>query len=243
MRRPQLCRSAAAEIGLDHARVVRRPAPARPAAIIRPFGQHVNVFGQAHHRLHDMLDHQDGDAAVGEMPRITGTISRDLRRVEPRQHLVEQQQLRPGGERARELEPLAPGDRRGSPPAGRAASRARRRWRDRLGDARARAARAMVRDGRRPAMFSRTDSAGERLHDLEGARDAARAQHDAARSPVTSSLGEADRCLRSGAMKPETIANSVVLPAPFGPISAVMRSGGRVERRGVDGQQPAEPTR
>ena len=33
-----------------------------------PLGQHVDVIAQAHHRLHDMLDHQDGDAVGDAAP-------------------------------------------------------------------------------------------------------------------------------------------------------------------------------
>ena len=61
IRRPQLCRSATAEIGLDDDGIcndLRRRTLSDNAA----FGQHEHVFGEAHHRLHHMLDHQDGDA-------------------------------------------------------------------------------------------------------------------------------------------------------------------------------------
>ena len=36
------------------------------------------------------------------------------------------------------------------------------------------------------------------------------------------------------------IENSVVLPAPFGPISAVMRPASATNRCAIDGEQPAE---
>ncbi len=74
--------------------------------MMRPFGQHVDVLGQPHHRLHDVLDHHDGDAAVADGADHRHDVA-DLGRVEPGQHLVEQQQLRLGRERAGELEPLA----------------------------------------------------------------------------------------------------------------------------------------
>ena len=46
-----------------------------------------------------------------------------------------------------------------------------------------------------------------------------------------------------GAMKPVMMANSVVLPAPFGPISAVMRPASAVNDARVDGEQAAEAAR
>ena len=79
---------------------------------------------------------------------------------------------------------------------------------------------------------------GERLHDLEGAGDAAPRQ---AVRGLAGDVGPAVQMRPSlGGRKPVMMANSVVLPAPFGPISAVMRPASRGKRRAVEGQQTAE---
>ena len=67
------------------------------------------MLGKAHHRLHDVLDHHDGDAARGDGADHRHHVA-DLGRVEPGQDLVEQQQPRLDRQRARELQPLAAGD-------------------------------------------------------------------------------------------------------------------------------------
>ena len=108
MPRPQLCRSAATEIGLDDDGIrndFRRRAFGNNAAL----GQHEHLFGEAHHRLHDMLDHQDGDATSAKIADNRNDIP-DLGWVQPRQNLIQQQNFWFGRERARKFEPLAPGD-------------------------------------------------------------------------------------------------------------------------------------
>ena len=100
---------AVAEIGLDHARIARdalRRALGDDAAL----GQHIDALGQADDRLHHVLDQKDRDAAVADGADDRDHVA-DLRRVEPGQHLVEQEQLRLGRKRARKLEALAAGDR------------------------------------------------------------------------------------------------------------------------------------
>ena len=63
---------------------------------------------QAHDRAHDVLDHQDGDAAVADAAhRVDHVLG--LGRIEAGQHLVEQKERRPRGERTRELEPFLAG--------------------------------------------------------------------------------------------------------------------------------------
>ena len=95
----------------------------------------------------------------------------DLGRVEAGQHLVEQQQPRLDRQRARELEPLAARDREAA--AGRSSSVAQAHGRATSSAA----ASAAERDGPRQMRADRDvlahGQAGERLHDLEGARDAA----------------------------------------------------------------------
>ena len=162
----------------------------------------------------------------------------DLGGVEAGQHLVEQQQPRLGRQRARKLEPLAAGDRqrRGRPVEQVAQARPRARpRRRRQARRRARGRRQMRAD--RDVLPHR--QARERLHDLEGAGDAA------PRQPMRRLAGDVgavvdDAALRSACAKPEMIENSVVLPAPFGPISAVMRPACASERCPVDGEQAAE---
>ena len=46
-----------------------------------------------------------------------------------------------------------------------------------------------------------------------------------------------------GVLKPEMILNSVVLPAPFGPMIAVMPRARHVERDVFEGDEAAEPPR
>ena len=139
--------------------------------MMRPFGQHEHVLGEAHHRLHHVLDHHDGDAAFADRADHRHHVAH-LGRIEAGQHLVEQQQLRLDRQRARELQPLAPGD-------GEARGRQiehRRRGRPAVATSSA-AASASARDGAREMRADRDVLAhgqpGERLRDLEGARDAA----------------------------------------------------------------------
>ena len=74
------------------------------------FGKHEDVLGKAHHRLHHVLDHHDGDAAGAQRADDRHHVV-DFGGIETGQHFVEQEQLRPGGERTRKLEALSAGDR------------------------------------------------------------------------------------------------------------------------------------
>ena len=167
---------AVAEIGLDHARVARSPAAGAlgdHAALV----QHVDVLGEAHHGLHHVLDHQDGDAARRGSRWMTATMSRDLGGLRPAitssssssfgsvaSARASSSRLRPATVRSR------PGGR-----AWRQADRAARppRRRERVGAGRA----AQVGADRDVLAHGQ---AGERLHDLEGARHAAPRQSGAA---------------------------------------------------------------
>ena len=106
------------------------------------------MVAQAHHRLHDMLDHQHRDAGAADVPddRNDGA---NLGRVEAGEHLVEQQQLRLGGERAREFEPFAAGE--GEARGGRVEAVGKPdEGRDRLSRSRAPRRGGRAADGRRP---------------------------------------------------------------------------------------------
>ena len=114
-RRQHSAGRAVAEIGLHDARIARdrlRRALRNDAAL----GQDEHMFGEAHHGLHDMLDHDDGDAAVANGVDDRHHIA-DLGGVEAGQHLVQQQQPRLDRQRACQLQALAAGNRqrRGRP--------------------------------------------------------------------------------------------------------------------------------
>ena len=83
----------------------RRRALGDHAALV----QHVDALGQRRDGLHDVLDQQDGDARIADRADHLDDLG-DLGRIEPRHHLVEQQQARTGGERTGELQALAAGD-------------------------------------------------------------------------------------------------------------------------------------
>jgi len=82
------------------------PAPfGRPVGDLLASAQHDDPPRQIHQRPHDVLDHQERDALAPEPPdQRHGALG--LRRVEPGHQLVEQQEPRRGGERARQLEAL-----------------------------------------------------------------------------------------------------------------------------------------
>ena len=146
-------RRAVAQIGLDRRARSAATCAAMPSRDDAAFGQHEDVLGETHHRLHDMLDHQDGDAAVAEGPDHRHDVA-NLGRIEPGHHFVEQQQLRLGRQRAGELQPLAPRD--GQRRAGRVEHVAEAdRARDLVRPRRARRRAAMAQMGA-DAMFSRT---------------------------------------------------------------------------------------
>src|SRR5215470_3281539 len=108
MRCSQFCRRATAEIGLDY-NGVRNDLRRRALGDDTAFGEDEHMFGEAHHRLHDMLDHQNRDAASAQTADNRDDIS-DFRWVQAGQNLVQQQHLWIGCEGARKFEPFAPGD-------------------------------------------------------------------------------------------------------------------------------------
>src|SRR4029078_9092086 len=92
MRAPHSGGGTVTQIGLDDDRIgddLGRAALRDDAAL----GQHEDMLGEAHHRLHDMLDHQHGDAAGRERADHRHNVA-DFRGVESSQNLVEQKQLR-----------------------------------------------------------------------------------------------------------------------------------------------------
>ena len=143
--------------------------------------------------------------------------------------------LRLGGERARELQPLAAGDGQAGGGLVEHAARGRRAVAtpSRRRSASARARRAEVRADRDVLAHGLR---GERLRDLEGARDAA------PREPVRRLAGDVGAvegdAAASACRKPEMSANSVVLPAPLGPISAVMRPASAVNEASLTARRP-----
>ena len=96
----------AAEIGLDHARValhLRRRAEGQHLALVHR--QH--PVGDARDQRHVVLDHQHGDAElVADVVDPEGHVV-GLLDVQARGRLVEQQQLRLGAQRPRQLDHLA----------------------------------------------------------------------------------------------------------------------------------------
>ena len=106
-----------AEIGADHRLVLlhlgRRALGDLAAEIERD-----DLVGNRHHQVHVMLDEQHRDLAlVADAPDQRAELA-DLAVVEPAGRLVEQQQLRPTGKRARQFDPLAGAERQPGRPAG-----------------------------------------------------------------------------------------------------------------------------
>src|SRR6185503_10852303 len=96
-----------AEIDLDHLRVARhlgRLAARNHLAVV----EHHAAVDHAHQHAHDVLDPDDGDAALcADLGEELGRLVH-LAVVEPAERLVGEQELRLRGERARELELLQP---------------------------------------------------------------------------------------------------------------------------------------
>ena len=97
-----------AEVALEH-RGVAHHLLGRAARDHLAVVQHADVLRERHHRAHHVLDQQDGEAlgAVDVAEHLDHLVA--LGRAQPGHHLVEQQQARPGGERARDLQALAVG--------------------------------------------------------------------------------------------------------------------------------------
>src|SRR6185295_4829454 len=108
MLRSQLCCRTSAEVGLNDERI-RDNFCRRAFGDDAAFGQHKHVFGKTHHCLHDVFDHQNGDATTAKIADDRHDVP-DFRWIEPRQHLIQQENLGFGSKRTRKFEPLAPGD-------------------------------------------------------------------------------------------------------------------------------------
>ena len=102
--------AAGAEIGLDHLRVRPAPAAARAGRDHAAIVEHGDVVGHGHHHLDVVLDQDHRDAAVGEQADQRLEVL-DLAVGQARRRLVEQQQLRPQRQRARDLEPALVAER------------------------------------------------------------------------------------------------------------------------------------
>ena len=63
--------------------------------------------GERHHRAHDMLDQHDGEAGLAIELAQHADHAVGLGRAQAGHDFVEKQDLRIGGERARDLQPLA----------------------------------------------------------------------------------------------------------------------------------------
>src|SRR5262249_43112500 len=95
----------AAEIGFDHLRIAyhrTRRALRHDAA----FGEYKHLFGQVHHGVHHVLDHQNGHPAFGQSADHRQHCSK-LARIEPGEHLIEEKKPRPARKRTCELEPFS----------------------------------------------------------------------------------------------------------------------------------------
>ena len=194
------------------------------------------MLGERHHRLHDVLDHQNCDAAPAEVANDRNDVA-DLGRVESGQHLVEQQQLGLGGERTRKLETLAGGDRQGIGGTiehiGQAEIAA-----DTVGNRKRGIARPMMKMCAHQDVLAHRQ-ADKRLHDLEGARDAEARQ--LVRWLARYLLARiADRSL-AGAHETGDDREQGRLAGAVRTDQRGDAAGRRGERRAVDGLQPAEP--
>ena len=132
--------------------------------------QDADVLGERHHRAHHVLDQEDRGAvlAVEVAEHLDHLVA--LGGTQPSHHFIEQQQLRPRGERARHLEALAVRQRERR--CGQVALRAEAQsFHDIAGEL------ARILGGRGSQECADHDvvehgESGERLHDLEGAADA-----------------------------------------------------------------------
>ncbi len=134
-------------------------------------GENEDAVAKAHDRLHDMLDHENRNSRSANFRDDRYDVAH-LGWIEPRQHLVEQQQARLGRERAREFEALAPRD--GEPGSGRVEPVGEA---DELATASARPSassrRAMAQVRAHGDVLAHAE-AGEGAHNLESARNAQR---------------------------------------------------------------------
>src|SRR5262245_17703487 len=158
-----------AKIGLDNDGVCNHLCR-RPLRDNAAFGQHEHVLGEAHHRLHHVLDHQDRDATTAQITDHWNNVS-DFRWIEPGQDFVQQQHFWIGCKRARKLKALAAGNRQGN---GRPRKEFAKSYRVTNlvsgSEGGVPAAMTKVSSNQNILAHRKTD---EWLNDLEGARDAA----------------------------------------------------------------------
>ena len=185
-------------------------------------------LGHLQEDVDDMLDPDDGDVAAAQFLDRLDEFAR-LRVGEAAADLVEQQHASVGGERPRQLEPLAVEQAQASRRAGwrRAACRKARsrRWparRLRRGEGRRRCG------GDEDILEHR--HAAEGLRDLVGAR---RGRAGSARQPGCDVTSPPSKLTvpEFGGKAPASTLSSVVLPAPFGPTMPTASSARRRSRR------------
>src|SRR5919204_2769701 len=228
-----------AQVGLDHALIgdyLPWGALRDQLAVV----QHDKAVRDREHNLHQMLDHDDGDALLGDLAD-DGQRLLDLGGVEPGVALVQHQKARAQGEALGELEPLAPGEGEGG------------RWTMRhVGKARE----FEMLAGDRPClahvagMTAKQRAGGdvlhhrhprERLHDLEGsgeaeprdpvgplARDVMAVEMHMARRGRMHAGDQVDQRGLAGAVRPNEADDLALVD---------------VEADVVDGLEPAEPAR
>ncbi len=201
-------------------------------------GEHEDMLGEAHHRLHHMLDHQHADAAGRERPQHRNDVA-DFRRVEAGQHFVEQQKLRLGRERARQFEALSAGDRQRMRGPREQIAKADvapdlLRKRDRLGTC----GMAQMRADQNVVAHRKS---GEWLHDLKGTGDAA------AGAPMRRLAGDVEAGVADLAgARLEKARDQGKQRGLAGAVGADQRgdpAGIGRQRSGVDRQQAAEAAR
>src|SRR5439155_211141 len=93
-----------AEVRLDHLRIARDRLRRAPGDLL-PVVEHHDAVTDIHHRVHEMLDHDHRHSLLAQRAEHREHLG-DLLRVEARQDLVGEEEHRPRGEGARELEPL-----------------------------------------------------------------------------------------------------------------------------------------
>ena len=208
-----------------------------PRAISRPWWNTTTRLRQRDDHLHDVLDDHDGDAAAMDAAHQLDRLAH-LGRRQAGHRLVEQQRLGLGGERAGDLEPLAPGRAEASAPARRPAARVRpARSTSR---ALARASRALGWRSRAPIVaLSSTDIDSKVSGTWKVRASPSRARASGGRR-VTSAPAKVHACPRSTGRSPVRQLKKVDLPAPLGPIRPRMSPSSTDDRGVVDRLEGAE---
>ena len=170
---------------------------------------------KAHHRAHDVLDHDHRDAALVELEQDRQDVV-DLGAGQPGHRLVGDQQRGRGGERAGQLELARSTWVRSAEPSSRAPGSPTS---SRIAMASSRVAAAVARSGARTRAArrgSRAPTCCERARDLEAARDAE--AHAPVRRQARDVLALEHHPPAIAGRRPEMQLIMVVLPEPFGPI-------------------------